>query len=124
MKFPYSIFAILFGIIPANADGLCLKIEVPKGRIEQHNGKWIEVTEDQLNFLRGVYLMNPNTPPGLPFGDKAVIASVPGNDGVIIFFIDKDKACNPMPIPKELIEVLDKIGSKEVTHDQEDGTDN
>ena len=63
------------------------------------NGKWIELTPEQWEFMRGIYAMNPETPAGLPYGDKAVLAQVDGNSGGLVFFIDGDKACTPMPVP-------------------------
>ena len=57
----------------------CVDISVPKKAIERHNGKWIALTTDQWQFLRGIYAMNPQTPPGLPYGDKAALAKVDGD---------------------------------------------
>ena len=80
----------------------CIDVSVPKQAIAAHNGKWIELTPEQWQFLRGIYAMNPETPAGLPYGDKAVLAQVEGNSGGLVFFIDGDKACTPMPVPREL----------------------
>ena len=44
----------------------CVDASVPKHAAEAHHGKWIELTSDQWQFLRGIYAMNPLTPPGLP----------------------------------------------------------
>jgi hypothetical protein len=59
-----------------NIPSLCIDISVPKGAIAARNGKWIELTAEQWQFLRGIYAMNPGTPAGLPYGDKAVLAEV------------------------------------------------
>ena len=42
--------------------GQCVDISVPKHAIEARNGKWIQLTADQWEFLRGIYAMNPLTP--------------------------------------------------------------
>src|SRR5580658_2558220 len=76
----------------------CTDISVPKSAIEAHKGKWIELTAEQWQFLRGVFVLNPNTPPGLPYGDKAVLAQVDGKSGGLVLFIDGEMACTPMPI--------------------------
>jgi hypothetical protein len=34
---------------------------VPKHVVEARHGKWIELTSDQRQFLRGIYAMNPLT---------------------------------------------------------------
>ncbi|MBV8797616.1 MAG: hypothetical protein JO136_21975, partial [Hyphomicrobiales bacterium] len=59
--------------LAAEASGVCVDVSVPKKAIEAHNGKWIQLTSDQWQFLRGIYAMNPLTPPGLPYGDKAAL---------------------------------------------------
>jgi hypothetical protein len=41
----------------------CVDISVPKGAISARDGKWIELTPEQWQFLRGVYVVNPDTPP-------------------------------------------------------------
>jgi hypothetical protein len=70
-----------------------------------------------LEFLRGVYVLNPLTPPGLPYGDKAVLAQVEGNSGGVIFFIDGNKACSPMPIPAELIAMMRDVATDAISHE-------
>jgi len=80
-------------------------------------GKWIDVTSEQWQFLRGIYAMNPLTPPGLPYGDKAALATVEGNTGGLVFFLDGDRACTPMPVPKELLVMMDDVATAKITHE-------
>jgi hypothetical protein len=49
---------------------------VPKQVIEKYGGKWIELTASQLDFMRGIYVISPSTPRGLPYGDRAVAGAV------------------------------------------------
>jgi hypothetical protein len=95
----------------------CVDISVPKQVIEAHKGKWIELTADQWEFLRGIYAMNPLTPPGLPFGDKAALAKVEGNAGGLVFFIDGDRACTPMPVPDALLAMMDDVATAKISHE-------
>jgi hypothetical protein len=95
----------------------CVDLSVPKKAIEARNGKWIELTPEQWQFLRGIYAMNPLTPPGLPYGDKAVLAKVDGNSGGLVFFIDGDKACTPMPVPDTLLSMMDDVATAKITHE-------
>ena len=44
----------------------CVDTSAPKHAAEARHGKWIELTSEQWQFLRGIYAMNPLTPPGLP----------------------------------------------------------
>jgi hypothetical protein len=67
--------------------------------------------------MRGIYAMNPETPAGLPYGDKAVLAQVEGNNGGMVFFIDGDKACTPMPIPVELITMMRDVATDTISHE-------
>ena len=100
-----------------NTAGQCVDIAVPKEAVKAHNGQWIQLTQEQWQFLRGVYVVNPQTPPGLPYGDKAVLAQVDGNNGGMVFFIDGDKACTPMPIPVELIAMMRDVATDTINHE-------
>jgi len=94
----------------------CVDVSVPRDEIVAHNGKWIELTPDQWQFLRGVYAMNPQTPPGLPYGDKAVLARINDNTAGMVFFIDGDKACTPMLAPPELLTLMQEVASGSINH--------
>jgi len=95
----------------------CTDISVPKSAIAAHNGKWIELTSEQWQFLRGVFVLNPNTPPGLPYGDKAVLAQVDGDPGGLVFFIDGDRACTPMAIPGVLVGMVRDVAASTISHE-------
>ena len=112
----FGVFAVAPCFAEA-AESRCTDISVPKSAIEAHNGKWIELTAEQWEFLRGVFVLNPNTPPGLPFGDKAVLAQVSGDTGGLVFFIDGDRACTPMAAPRELITILRDVGAENIAHE-------
>jgi hypothetical protein len=79
---------------------------VPMNSVAEHGGNWFELTLEQWQFLRGIYAVNPNTPAGLPYGDKAALAQIDGNANGLVFFIDGDKACTPMLLPHELLGIL------------------
>jgi hypothetical protein len=95
----------------------CVNVSVPKQLIEARNGKWIELTADQWQFLRGIYAMNPLTPPGLPYGDKAALAKIDGSAGGLVFFIDGDKACTPMTVPDALLAMMDDVATAKISHE-------
>jgi hypothetical protein len=95
----------------------CVAASVPRAAIAEKNGGWVVLTPEQWQFLRGVYAMNPMTPPGLPPGDQAVLATVPGQDEGLIFFLDGASACTPMSAPKELIDLLQSVGAGDVAHE-------
>jgi hypothetical protein len=101
----------------ASEGGVCVDVSVPKKAIEAHNGKWIQLTSDQWQFLRGIYAMNPLTPPGLPYGDRAALAKVDGDSGGLVFFIDGDKACTPMPVPDKLLSMMDDVATAKINHE-------
>lgn len=100
-----------------NFTSRCVDVSVPKQAIAARHGKWIELTPDQWQFLRGIYAMNPETPAGLPYGDKAVLAQVEGNSGGLVFFIDGDKACTPMPVPHELLIMMHDVATSTINHE-------
>jgi hypothetical protein len=95
----------------------CADISVPRDVIKARNGQWVELTPKQWQFMRGIYAMNPDTPPGLPYGDKAVLAQVDGNAGGLVFFIDGDKACTPMPVPHELLAMMHDVATDAISHE-------
>jgi hypothetical protein len=109
--------AALPQIVAAAEGGQCVDVSVPKHAIEARNGKWIQLTPEQWQFLRGIYAMNPLTPPGLPYGDKAALAKVDGNSGGLVFFIDGDKACTPMPVPQTLLGMMDDVATAKINHE-------
>jgi hypothetical protein len=102
---------------PKAAASSCVDASVPQAAIAVHSGKWIELSGDQWQFLRGIYVMNPLTPPGLPYGDKAVLAKVPGDKGGVVFFIDDKRACTPMPVPDELLKLMDDVVTGTIAHE-------
>ena len=139
---PSLALAALLALAPQYAlgteAGACTDISVPKKAIEAHNGKWIQLTPEQWEFLRGIYAMNPLTPPGLPYGDKAALAKVEGDSGGLVFFIDGDKAalakvdgdsgglvffidgdkaCTPMPVPDKLLSMMDDVATAKINHE-------
>jgi hypothetical protein len=54
----------------------CVDLATVRAAATSQNNKLIELTSDQWQFLRGIYAMNPEAPPGLPDGDKAVFRKV------------------------------------------------
>jgi hypothetical protein len=112
-----GVLAVLPQMVLAAATGQCVDVAVPKKAIEARNGKWIELTADQWQFLRGIYAMNPETPPGLPYGDKAALARIDGDSGGLVFFIDGDLACTPMPIPDTLLSMIDDVATAKINHE-------
>ena len=112
-----AVLATLPQLAFASETAQCVDVSVPKHAIEARNGKWIQLTVDQWEFLRGIYAMNPLTPPGLPYGDKAALAKVDGNSGGLIFFIDGDKACTPMPVPDKLLAMMDDVATAKINHE-------
>ena len=97
----------------------CVSADVPKKAIEALGGAWIIVTPDEWQFLRGIYAMNPSTPPGLPYGDKAVLARIAGRETGLVFFLDGDRACTPMEAPKALMELLEAVAVGKIDHEGE-----
>ena len=103
---------------PAYAATACVDVAAAKAPIVARQGRWTELTPEQWQFLRGVYAINPTMPlPGLPYGDKAVLVTVPGNDAGLAWFIDGDRACTPMALPKALVEMVLAVGAGDLNHE-------
>ena len=60
--------------------------------------------------------MNPETPAGLPYGDKAVLVQVDNYPDGLVFFIDGDKACTPMRAPPELLALIQEVAAGKINH--------
>ena len=56
----------------------CVDTSAAKRTSDAHHGKWIELTSDPWQFLRGIYAINPLTPRGLPCGDEAALIKIDG----------------------------------------------
>ncbi len=85
----------------------------------EHDASGVEssITPSEWQFLRGIYAMNPQTPAGLPFGDHAVLVTVPSFDGAIVFFLDGEQACFPMKVPSVLLKLLATVKSGDIPHE-------
>jgi hypothetical protein len=118
MRLPLFALAVALSASPAFADPSvsCVDRGEARDNVTRRGGSFVAVTPEQWQFLRGIYAMNPATPPGLPVGDGAVIARIPGDQGAIILFIDGSRACAPMAVPSELIEMLDQVGRGDIPH--------
>ena len=111
-------FSILPRMVHAGEDAdRCVDASKPKQVVEAQHGKWIELTPDQWQFLRGIYAMNPVTPPGLPYGDKAALATLDGHEGGVVFFLDGNRACTPMVAPDALLSMMDEIATAKIRHE-------
>ena len=114
--------AALLAATPAFAEGAkisCIPIAEAQKSASDHSGKWIELVPAQWEFLRGIYAVNPRTPPGLPVGNKAVLVRFTSEAGVILF-IDGARACTPMDAPKLLLDMLESIAKDVIPHEGDD----
>jgi hypothetical protein len=80
-----------------------------RAAINGQDSKPIEITSDQWRFLRGVYAMNPEAPPGLPCGDKVVLAQDGRDSNGLLFFVDRDKPSAPMHAPPALLSLMERV---------------
>jgi hypothetical protein len=62
-------------------------------------------------------VLDPETPPGLPYGDKAALAQVENDAGGLVFFIDGDKACTPIQAPPALLALMQEVATAEINHE-------
>ncbi len=110
---------LALAVFPARAadTSLCRPVPDIMARMRADGGTWTELTSDQWQFLRGVFVLDPATPAGLPFGDKAALAQVGDGKGGVVFFLDGERACTPMPVPSELIDILTRVGKGEIAHE-------
>jgi len=94
----------------------CVELATVRAATTGQNSKLIELTSAQWQFLRGIYAMNPEAPPGLPDGDKAVFGPGGGDSNGLLFFVDGDKACTPMNAPPALLSLMDQVAVGDTNH--------
>jgi hypothetical protein len=104
---------------PAQMSQRCMPSATVKSLVLDKQGKWTALSQEQYNFVEGLFVMNPNTAPGLPLGNAAVLAQLPNDKGGVIIFIDADKACDAMPVPEELMPMLSDVAAHVAHHDGE-----
>jgi hypothetical protein len=76
---------------------------------------FVTLTSDQWQFLRGIFVMAPDTPESLPPGDRAAMSLLPDGSGSVIF-VDGDRACAPIKLGREAIEALMMVGRGDIVH--------
>ena len=67
------------------------------------------VTRAQYHFLQGVSAAMPNTPPGIPPGDNAILITRDDARNGFIIWTMGPLACGSMEAPAELLKLLDQI---------------
>jgi len=96
----------------AAAPHVCSAVDGVQKATEASGGQWIRLTDDQWKFMRGIYAIYPYTPAGLPYGDQAWLALVPidgDRERSQVFFVDGDRACDPVAAPKALRDIIDAV---------------
>ena len=93
----------------------CVDLATVRPATTGQNSRLIELTSDQWQFLRGVYAMNLEAPPGLPYGE-AVFALGGGDSNGLLFFVHGDKACAPMNAPPALLSLMDQVAAGDINH--------
>jgi hypothetical protein len=92
--------------------------ETASAVIDLQGGERIEITADQWRFLRGVYAMNSEAPPGLPSRDSAVLAQDNDVSNGLLFFVDGDESCAPMHAPPALLSLMKRVALFENPREQ------
>ena len=111
-----AILALLLCASPALADAPpfdCRALSEFKKRVESA-GAWAQpLTDRELDFARGVYVMQPSTPMSLPPGDAAMWIDFHNPDGsIMVFFVDGERVCEPMSVTKSAREVFKQLDQK------------
>ncbi|HEY3885362.1 MAG TPA: hypothetical protein VGL62_09165 [Vicinamibacterales bacterium] len=114
-RFFAAIGVILF-TASAHAEGVCRPLAEVRAAAAGAS-RWIELTPEQWQFARGMFVLNPNTPAGLPYGDKAELVQQAGDKDGVVLFLDGDKGCMPMLMPAEGVDLLMRVGSGEIAHE-------
>ncbi|HLW93722.1 MAG TPA: hypothetical protein VKS78_20800, partial [Roseiarcus sp.] len=77
-------------------------------------GALIELTPEQFEFVRGLFVATPPLSRRLPPGDHALMGLIGDRAGVL--FIDGANACDAGVLPPELKQMLLDVGAGKVNH--------
>ncbi len=94
----------------------CVDLGLVRDAVVARGGKLIELTQGQLQFLRGIYAMNPEPPAGLPYGDRAMLVQVDGNSDGLVLFVDGGQACNAMHAPPAVLLLMHEVATGNMDH--------
>ena len=84
---------------PALAEGECRKIEDVVTIVAASGGALRPLTTRELDFARGLYVAQPNTPPLMPEGDSGLW--VTAGDKVLVMFTRHGEACEVIAIGRD-----------------------
>jgi hypothetical protein len=98
----------------AQASAACRPISDLLAFLDQVGGRLDQLTPDQFQFARGVYVTAPPVSTALPPGNRAALAVVDNRHE--LFFIDGDVACDAGALPPPLKQMLRDVGAGKITH--------
>lgn len=75
------------------------------------------LTTAQFHFLQGVSAALPNTPPGLPLADNAILIRKDGGTAGYVIWTLGALACGVMEAPPDLIKMLAQIKAGDANGD-------
>ena len=94
-----------------NARASCMPMSEAKRIAATSHGKISTMTPAQWQFLRGVFVFNPDTPFRVPYGDRAILITSTERETSVAFFVDGDKACDMVIMTKSGVEILMSLGT-------------
>jgi hypothetical protein len=100
---------------PVSSDIKCYPLADIRRFVDGAGGALVQLTPEQFQFARGLFVGAPPVSTALPPGDRALMGVV--NDRVGILFIDGDKACDGGVLPPTLRQMLLDVGAGKVNHD-------
>jgi hypothetical protein len=89
--------------------------EVQKAVKVEKGTDFTSLSKEQWQFMRGIFVVLPDTPAALPPGDGAQIAILPDTSAVIAF-TDSGRACAVIKITAAAVKFLAMIEDGQITH--------
>jgi hypothetical protein len=87
----------------------CVSLEKLQAKIGTDHTTASPVTRAQYRFLQGISAMNPDTPPGIPPGDNAILVRSDGGHAGYVIWTMGPLACGVMDAPAPLLKLLDQV---------------
>jgi len=82
-----------------------MKVEEYKKAFD-HKTRFEVLSPGAFHVMEGIYIRSPETPPGLPPGDGAILVTHRGDKGGLLIWTHGDQGCAPLAIPQAIIAIL------------------
>ena len=112
---------ICAGPVSAAQPWHCKPLVDAKNHFVDAEHKWINLSHDQWQFARGLFVSAAETPLAIPPGESAAVVRGPENGGAVLIWIDGDQTCNGILITESVYQFIMDVGEGKIIHAETEG---